>query len=810
MSQKEQKSSMNGAKRKPPRPLRAFALTLICLIVITLPMLGCRGKTRNTGHRKKLAQSGSYRAEQQTRASRLPKNRTQRGMVVDDWGHFITGATIEARLITDKLSAKATTTTKSDAKGAYQLSALADQDYELSVKAPGYATLARTFRPSSTPLRLALSKPGAIILTINGFQEGQKVIVAGSGLAQPRTTQPHQNTVTLNDLPAGAYEVQVQGSQVASPVSDALIVDPGKITSVTLSVEPAHTLTLTIVDALSAQPITNAKATLISGSLGFIQIRAQSNATGGTTVGPLLSRHYNARIDAAGYCTRSLTLDAGHNAQSSTNSIKLFATARAQGKVIDAVTKKPVEGAEFEVVYLSVDPRVADNDSWQAKTKKNSRALAGRVIAEAYPAFRQLLVTNGPIPPIRHAYTLTQISNEVHQKALAKSDPSGTFFLNDIMPGQFFLRVRHPRYATALSPTWHLQPTQTQANIALALQKGGRIVGDVSDQSAKKMSGVWISVIAPNEAEPRLVSTNNAGWFSVEGLLGKVRLEVVSLGHQGIPSDVDVASGKEAHVSLQLPYALQNVQGQVLDANRRPLPNVEVSIRTFPQGFTLRDRTDNNGMFHAYNLPAPPYELNLHKDGVASLQIPKWTPLSTANIFTLGLGIPINGRVFDHFRNTAVKGAHVELKDTLGHVSRSAISDPQGRFHIDGVLLGSYTLKISAQHLATHEEKLSVSAQNKTLTLADITLKRAGALLGVVLDSLGQPVHQATVTGPGESSTRTNTKGEFVLDGLPEGQHMIWASHKLAGKASTTGPVRVREGEDTPNVIIHLPARATE
>jgi hypothetical protein len=88
-----------------------------------------------------------------------------------------------------------------------------------------------------------------------------------------------------------------------------------------------------------------------------------------------------------------------------------------------------------------------------------------------------------------------------------------------------------------------------------------------------------------------------------------------------------------------------------------------------------------------------------------------------------------------------------------------------------------------------------------------IALLRASRISGVVLDTLGRPVHGAFVsTDEGDATADSERDGSFMLEGVAPGALVLWARHKTAGEGESM-EVRARPGDTLEDVRIVLDGR---
>ena len=156
----------------------------------------------------------------------------------------------------------------------------------------------------------------------------------------------------------------------------------------------------------------------------------------------------------------------------------------------------------------------------------------------------------------------------------------------------------------------------------------------------------------------------------------------------------------------------------------------------------------------------------------------------------------ISGRVLTADTGRPIKRARVAISGG-GRGGRTAITDDQGRYRVDGLVAGTYTVTASktgfvdaifgqrrAQQPGTPIEL--VDAQGATNV--DLRLARGGVLTGHVLDEDGEPLARAVVTAQryqyvrGErqltpaGGDQTDDRGQYRVFGLPPGDYYVSAT----------------------------------
>ncbi|MCE0761828.1 MFS transporter [Pseudonocardia kujensis] len=157
---------------------------------------------------------------------------------------------------------------------------------------------------------------------------------------------------------------------------------------------------------------------------------------------------------------------------------------------------------------------------------------------------------------------------------------------------------------------------------------------------------------------------------------------------------------------------------------------------------------------------------------------------------------------------TPVDDATITLIDARGDVAATGRPDAGGRYRLEGVPEGRYTLTVTGGTFAP--VAAAVELRTGTVTDHDVELPRRARLVGtVVAASDGRGVGEALATlidgrGTVVASTVTGPDGSFVFENLPGGTYTLTAS----GYAPVAAVVQVGSGGvTTADVEFPAPAR---
>ncbi|GAA5143819.1 hypothetical protein GCM10023340_10140 [Nocardioides marinquilinus] len=150
-------------------------------------------------------------------------------------------------------------------------------------------------------------------------------------------------------------------------------------------------------------------------------------------------------------------------------------------------------------------------------------------------------------------------------------------------------------------------------------------------------------------------------------------------------------------------------------------------------------------------------------------------------------GQPLTGRDFGLRRLPAVTGTVTGGGNPLGGVAvrvtpvgggqaLTAVTDGEGRYAVDGLPAGDYTVEIVRPEGYGGDDDRAVTVA-RAAVVADFDLTRPGAIGGTVTDAAtGAPVPDITVAldGPGPAVTvTTDDEGRYFVDGLDAGEYVV-------------------------------------
>ncbi|MCY1040499.1 carboxypeptidase regulatory-like domain-containing protein [Corallococcus sp. bb12-1] len=294
-----------------------------------------------------------------------------------------------------------------------------------------------------------------------------------------------------------------------------------------------------------------------------------------------------------------------------------------------------------------------------------------------------------------------------------------------------------------------------------------RVVGTVSLEGATNAAGVQVSLTG---TELR-ATTNAAGAFVLEKVpAGTYELTAARTGYTQARQSLSVDADDSVEVSLALLRARGRVSGVLTLEGSTDGSGVTVTL----EGANQTATTDAQGRFALEGVPTGSYVLKASRTGYATVSQPVEVTEGNDTLLTLLLG-RYRGRIEGQVRlsdSAPALGVAVALEGT----DTATTTDSQGRFALEGVVTGTYSLVASKEGYTAVRQSVEVKATGSSSVTLSLTRHR-GTLQGqVTLDGATQ-APGVTVMLEGTSAVTTSTsQGRFTLGGVPTGTYVLVAT----------------------------------
>jgi protocatechuate 3,4-dioxygenase beta subunit len=411
---------------------------------------------------------------------------------------------------------------------------------------------------------------------------------------------------------------------------------------------------------------------------------------------------------------------------------------------------------------------------------------------------------------------VTQRSGEVPVVARALSGEDGSFSLEGLKAGRYWLWVESPEGAAVRQDV-----AAGAEDVELLLGAGVRVSGRVSDEEKAPVAGALVTAIFMAHSRFFETVTDATGHFRLGPLPRGEYVLLVS--KQGLLPQKQEFTGYAREVERKfLLFRPRRAAGQVLAAGA-PVAGARVSAWSHEHGAELEVLSDGAGRFSLEGLdPFRSYELIATHGGLwASTRVdfdteeepPRFLAERTGLTLELEPIVEVTGVIRDE-AGRPVQGVLVELLERDGEdvtgVS-SGWTDEEGRYRVGPARPGPLRVEASAGHGEFTEEHHEGSFEAGTHTVdfvlelldgeeeaeaeAELPPERPlSSVLGEVVDELGAPVPQAEVNLWAEDvkgrwsvlqSATTDAKGHFSFESTPGRRYRLVAEFAQADVAHT-------------------------
>jgi hypothetical protein len=386
--------------------------------------------------------------------------------------------------------------------------------------------------------------------------------------------------------------------------------------------------------------------------------------------------------------------------------------------------------------------------------------------------------------------------------------------------------------------------------VQLVLRPGSAITGSVRDKAGNGVAG-WVIGVRPQSGSAGPMAgflgqgpperTGPDGSFLLEGLTAGEAYEITPFSENGPgPRKSGVVAPAEVEIVVA---GRGRIRGTVVDADSgKPVPDFEVGYEASGMGgmrmrFRMADGRSSpgdpaavhadDGAFVIDDVPAGKWDVQASAGGYqkgrsAGVTVDEGGTAEGVEV-RLVRGSSIAGRVIEDRSGKPVIDAAVRAEPASGGMGMprmigldddgSATTDAEGRFRLEGLSPGSYTLTASHPEWTEETERVELKEQPSTV---EIRLGRGGAIGGVVLAG-GRGVAGAGVSlsaagqsrgpfGGGDRNAITDDAGRFRFDTLTAGRYTLVASLRTQSSAPAEA---VLQGDASQEVTLVLAEGAT-
>lgn len=502
--------------------------------------------------------------------------------------------------------------------------------------------------------------------------------------------------------------------------------------------------------------------------------------------------------------------------------LKLEAGSTIEGEVLDAVTGKPIAGAQVHVSEWDVSPYAEVDPDFavvRAKTDVKGRFTLSGVQGDGRPLVRAMatgfgseaapvvagapmkfrlspgrdlrgVIVDGADRPVAKARVTLRGSASTLSGA---SNASGRFEIGGLKPIPYDVTIM----AAGLAPFVKSAIDPETTSLRVVLEKASSVSGRLVDEEGKPLKGVvrlrsHDGVSAASLGQAAMASVGEDGKFSI-GVLrpGSNVIQLAGVGYTTIERTIEIAQAGEAPSLGDVVFeAGLTIRGRVVEPGDVGVPGARISA-VIPTGTenreTLFAEADAEGRFVLRGLKDVAYMVGAAANGFAPLQ-KSLAPSADEQVLTLKRSITLSGRIVDQDGAPVGRAQVSAQRGDDRRTFRFGRSEADGRFTFDLPELGDFTLSTAVEGFESSVRTVPVTGPSE---IGDWTLSRGLRVRGVVVDGKGTPVSGARVEN---QSTRqfpitfgeTDEKGAFEMVGASPGLIRLVATHRdyAAGQAT--------------------------
>ena len=732
-----------------------------------------------------------------------------------------------------------------DAKGNFTISNVPPGSYRLMATRPGYSFLSTTISiaPSDPSIRaIAGTRKGHVTgMVVNERKEpvaGARLVPQASRgggipgmftLASDPTVSAPDGTFRLDVAADGEIQIEARKKGLPSAQSAPMKLAPGeRKTGVVLTIPSGLTVTGRVVDGdqnpLSGVAVTASESRGSFGGPRRVMFGAQRQrddelirtADDGSFSMQLKEGTYDIRFERDGLAPKTLP---AHEVKGASRPIEI---SMAPGATIHGrVTRNGVAVPQVRVGVISDDVQENTETGPDGSFTLTDLPPGQMMLMASKPD--EFIQVNRPVKAPAADVMIEvpgggRISGRVFDKetkqpittfdaglsgrrgggAMVMMGPSqtrpftsddGVFLLENAPLGIATVVVTAAGYTTATLPNVDVKEGQA-TEVEVALERGVRVVGRVTDASGNAVSGANVRV-APR-AVGRVVVAGTMGSIATTDSSGEYAIETAEPGEQTLSFSRAGFVATEKTVELKRPETRVDVQlssgikasGTVVTESGSPVADVMVVAYSGAAGTRgTSARTDANGAFQIEALAPARYTFSASKQGYTRASVEDVDITSGAPVrLVLQSGGTIYGRV-DGLQPDELTQAIVTASGSAG--TSQASVDASGNYKLEGAPVGTVRLVARTGGFGGGRSSQSVSVEVTAgaAVQQDIRFTTGhGSVRGRVTRD-GRPLPGAFVSFSSrdpkiQTSARvqTDSQGQYEVTGLEDGKYSVLAS----------------------------------
>ncbi|MFC0186763.1 carboxypeptidase regulatory-like domain-containing protein [Fictibacillus aquaticus] len=670
-----------------------------------------------------------------------------------------------------------------DNAGIYTILGLSPGSYSQTMTTPNYSTFTSganiSANATTTVDGFLQGDPGVVSGTVSGpgggiGGAGVKVIDVNGTVIGSAVTN-NDGTYFIGNLPEGTFAVTVTAPDFSSG-TQGVTVGPGQTADVSFVLTPdSGSITGSVIDE-NGVPLAGAVVNVLLNDV--IIASAVTDLSGGYTFRDLLPNTYQVTANLSGYGITSVGAIVTSNAAAAASLTLTTLFGSIAGTVTDA-GGSPITGRSIQINLYDqnnslITTVLAQSDGTYVipQVRQGSYVITvtvrgfnpGNFAAEVTPGAQtaadlSLTAIGGRLTvKVVDATTSVPVSGvvtNVYNEAgipitTAITDQEGAFTLQSLEEGSVILSTASPGYSSLSQGAIIENGVTTEAVLAISPETGD-LTGTITGPDGLPITGAVIQIIDATRATVNTVLSQSDGTYAVLDLLpGIYTMTVSAAGFEQLSLSAFIEANETTVTDITLAFEPGSVEGIVTDAGTGAFisrANVELRLIS-PSGPVIASTiTDVQGRYRfntirsgTYTVVATNSNYGNDSDSIfvepglttfADLQLSPLTSRVTGTITGDG-GLPLV--------NTLVRVA-----DSNGTVVAEIQTDIDGRYLVEGLLPGEYSLSVI--NIDYRSEVVVFTAEPNLTAVVDVSLTALPSLFtGFVTDAeTGLPIVGAIV-----------------------------------------------------------------
>jgi protocatechuate 3,4-dioxygenase beta subunit len=375
------------------------------------------------------------------------------------------------------------------------------------------------------------------------------------------------------------------------------------------------------------------------------------------------------------------------------------------------------------------------------------------------------------------------------------TDDNGDYLFSNLLPNSYQISAVQPGFTLSSVGAIVSSDSTTTTNVILE-QLFGNINGTVTDQNGKPITKqtIFINLFDQNSSFITSVIAEPDGTYDISGVkAGDYLITATAKGYNPNTFAVSVESGAVNSINLPLEAIGGSLSVQVINITGLPVSGVITDVYT-SAGIPITSAvTNQNGRSRVDKVAKGSV--------VISIISPNYSNVSQGAIIKNGVTteavltiLPEKGEltgIITDPNGIAISGAVIQILDDTRSVVTTVLTQSDGRYAVRDLLLGIYTMNVSAPDFEQKSLSAFIEAGETTVTNLELALL-PGSVEGVATDAgSGAFIARTNVelrlissSGPVVKTTLTDTQGSYRFSSVPAGNYTVVATNRNYGNDS--------------------------